>query len=78
MPYEKKARQHLRTQLANLEVVIQSEKQVIETVQEELPGKLELGEDEKTAVWKLIEKPTLNKYSQNAIKYVDLLCLIAA
>jgi integrase/recombinase XerD len=68
VPYEKEAYQNLRIQLANLEIIIQSEKQVIETVKEKFPTKIDLAEEEKIAIWKLIEKLTLKRYSQNTIR----------
>ncbi|MCK6610944.1 MAG: site-specific integrase [Bacteroidia bacterium] len=68
VPYSVESYQHLRNQLRNLEIWIDKEKKTIQTQVENLPTKLELTEEEKLAILKLIEKTTIKRYSQNTTR----------
>jgi site-specific recombinase XerD len=68
VPYSVQAYQLLRNKLDHLALRVNPQKVQIETRVQHLPSKLELTEEEKTAVLKMVEQLSLQRYSHNTIR----------
>ena len=68
VPYSVQAYQLLRNKLDHLALRVNPQKVQIETRVQVLPSKLELAEEEKTAVLKMVEQLSLQRYSHNTIR----------